>query len=185
MFMITEEIFEEIFFTTDSPLHVEKKETSCFFTGHRKIRSDKKIELIPKIKNAVSYLFSKGVTDFHTGGAMGFDTLAAAHILDVKRDHPGMRLILDLPYKNQTEFWDAQSKRIYDFLLSKADEVNYAFDDNVTDKTNANKYLLMRNRIMADSSAYCISYYCGRVRSGTGYTIKYAEKTGCEIINLY
>ena len=101
--MITEEIYEEIFSTTDSPLYIEKKETSCFFTGHRKIRADKKIELIPKIKNAVSYLYSKGVTDFHTGGAIGFDTLAAAHILDVKRDHPGMKLILDLPYKNQTE----------------------------------------------------------------------------------
>lgn len=182
--MIIEE-FDEIFYISENYIPLEKRETSCFFTGHRNIRPDKKIELITKMKNTVSYLYTIGVTDFHTGGALGFDTLAAAHILDIKREHPGMKLILDLPFVNQTQFWDAQNKRFYEFLFSKADVINYAYKENVSDKASASKYLLMRNRMMADSSLYCISYYCGRVRSGTGHTINYAKKTGCEIINLY
>lgn len=28
-------------------------------------------------------------------------------------------------------------------------------------------------------------YFSGRIKSGTGYTLAFAQKNGCEIINLY
>lgn len=160
------------------------RERACFFTGHRMIKPSERLGVLANMKNTVSYLYSVGVTDFHTGGARGFDTLAAAHILDMKVDHPDMRLILDLPYKNQTVGWTDREKHSFEFILSQADEVRYAYDGEVTDRAEARKYLLMRNRIMADACRYCIAYFSGH-KGGTSYTVKYAASKECEITNLY
>ena len=158
--------------------------SSCFFTGHRKGLGNIIKDILPKMRSNISYLYSKGVTDFYVGGALGFDTIAAAQILDMKRDHPDMKLILYLPYRNQSESWGVDSKRFYEFALKNADEIYYAFDGEVYDYQQAKKYLLMRNRQMADKCAHCIAFYSGNKRSGTGYTIEYAKKSDCEIINL-
>lgn len=163
----------------------ENRRYSCFFTGHRKIPAKIRRELLAKMKNTVAYLYSKGVKEFHTGGALGFDTLAATQVIDMRRDHPDMKLILDLPCRNQTHRWSEADKRIYEFLLTNADIVNYAYDGEVGSTAEARKYLLMRNRIMANSSYYCVAYYSGQKSSGTGYTVNYADGIGCEIINLY
>lgn len=161
------------------------KSATCFFTGHRKGLGNVIKDLLPKLKSNISYLYSKGVTDFCVGGALGFDTMAATQVLDLKRDHPDMRLILYLPYRNQSEHWKEDHKRFYDYILKNCDEIHYAYDGDVQNYSDAKKYLLMRNRMMADISMYCIAFYSGSKRSGTGYTVEYAKKVGCEIINLY
>ena len=162
----------------------ENRASHCFFTGHRSVPDLNKNNLVAAMRSTVSFLYSKGVTSFHAGGALGFDTLAAAEIVDLRRTHPGMRLVLNLPFPNQADHWNENSKRIYYFFLQKADEVHYASLRNATDRDTARRFLLMRNRAMADASLYCITYFTG-TRGGTSYTVSYAEKTGCEIINLY
>ncbi len=161
------------------------REKTCFFTGHRKGLGNVIKDLLPKLKSSISYLYSKGVTDFCVGGALGFDTMAATQVLDLKRDHPNMRLILYLPYRNQSEHWKEDHKRFYQYILKNCDEVHYAFDGDVKDYSESKEYLLMRNRMMADRGMYCIAFYSGSKRSGTGYTVEYAKKNGCEIINLH
>ncbi len=156
----------------------------CFFTGHRRISKQTADKLLPRLKAAVSYLLSKGVTEFHTGGAIGFDTFAAMMIIDLKRYHPEIRLILDLPFLNQSDLWDEKNKRLYNFILEHADKTNYAHTGTVKDANEIKKYLLERNRMMADSCYYCIAYFSG-ARGGTNYTVSYAKNAGCEIINLY
>lgn len=175
-------IYNEV--NTDIEYREQGRTSSCFFTGHRKGLGNIIKDILPKMRSSISFLYSKGVTDFYVGGALGFDTLAAAQILDMKRDHPNMKLILYLPYTNQSESWGADSKRYYEFLLKNADEIYYAFDGDIYDYEQAKKYLLMRNRLMADKCAYCIAFYLGNKRSGTGYTIEYAKKSDCEIIYL-
>ena len=94
------------------------REHTCFFTGHRNMPKNLTPEILRRLKATVTYLCTKGVTDFHAGGALGFGTLAAMQIIDIRRAHPGVRLILDLPYKNQSVKWNANQQRIYDFILS-------------------------------------------------------------------
>lgn len=156
----------------------------CFFTGHRKIPDPDKTNVLVRMRSSISYLYSKGVKTFHAGGARGFDTLAAAEIIDLRRYHPDMRLALNLPFPNQTDHWDERSARFYQFFLQRADEVHYACEKNVSDRETARKFLLMRNRTMVNSALYGITYFSG-ARGGTSYTLSYAEKSGCEIINLY
>lgn len=158
--------------------------SSCFFTGHRILPSNASSAILSEIKRCVSYLYSLGVRSFHAGGALGFDTLAATAIIDMRRYHSGMTLELDLPYRNQDEYWKADDQKLYRFILESADYVTYAFDGDSSDKKTSSKYLLMRNRKMADSSAYCIAYYSGTKRGGTSYTVSYAKNEGCEIFNV-
>ena len=40
-----------------------------------------------------------------------------------------------------------------------------------------------RNRNLADASSACIAYMT-RANSGTGYTVKYAQEHGLQVINL-
>lgn len=157
---------------------------SCFFTGHRKI-SDKSGSLLMEIKKCISYLYSIGVREFHSGGAIGFDTLAATIVIDLKRFHPDMKLVLNLPYHNQASNWSDSNVEYSEFVKKNADKIIYSFDGAVLTKDEARKYLLKRNRDMVDCSKYGIAYYSGKSKSGTGYTLRYAKERNCEVVNVY
>lgn len=160
----------------------DNKRVSCSFTGHRHITDAEKAELIPSLKSTVLYLISQGVTEFHCGGALGFDTLAATVVFDVSRDRENIKLILELPYENQAEKWNETDKRIYGFIKSKADEINI-HSPKPHDKEQAIKALLLRNRIMIDKSHYCVCFQ-KHEKGGTAYTVNYAKLHDVQIINL-
>lgn len=160
----------------------DNKRISCSFTGHRILSYKEKSEIVPSLKSTVLYLISQGVKEFHCGGALGFDTLAASVVFDIAREHEGIRLILELPYEKQSERWKDSDKRIYEFLKTKADEINVHFP-NPVNKEQAVKALLTRNRIMIDKSHYCVCYFKNRP-GGTAYTVNYAKLHDVQIINL-
>ena len=68
---------------------------SCFFIGHREASK----EIYPLLYAAVEqHIVEYGVTEFIVGHYGGFDRLAASAVKEAKRYHPGVRLILLLPY---------------------------------------------------------------------------------------
>lgn len=68
---------------------------SCFFIGHRETDD----ALLPKIKAAAEYLIQQQqVSDFYVGMYGNFDRLAGEAVIQLKRDYPGARLFLVLPY---------------------------------------------------------------------------------------
>ena len=174
-----------MFYESDNNEISDGKDGCCFFTGHRDIPLELRGKVTSLVKSNISYLYSNGVREFHTGGALGFDTLAAAVVIDMKRYSDGMTLILDLPYPNQSEKWQDSEKRIYEFIKQNADKINYVSKEPVYTYDDAKKFLLARNRKMADCCSYCIAYYSGNQRSGTGYTVNYAKAKGLEIINIF
>lgn len=163
----------------------DNKRISCSFTGHRMLSAEEKQNILPALKSTVLYLISLGVKEFHCGGAMGFDTLAATMVYDVSREHEGIRLILELPYDKQAENWNETDKRFYEFIKSKAHEINIHFP-NPKNKEEAVKSLLSRNRILVDKSHYCVCYLKNEdaKRGGTAYTVNYAKLHDVQLINL-
>lgn len=163
----------------------DSKRTSCTFTGHRILSPEETTHLVPKLKSTVLYLISLGVKEFHCGGAMGFDTLAATVVYDISREHDEIRLILDLPYENQNKGWSDTHKRFYDFIKSKAHEINI-HGENPKNREQAVKFLLSRNRLMIDKSHYCVCYLkdTESKKGGTSYTVNYAKLHDLHIINL-
>ena len=125
--------------------------------------------LIESIKNGYRY--------FGAGGAMGFDTVAALTVSELKSVYPNIKLILVLPCKNQTRGWNEIDIQKYEWIKSKADKVAY------TAEHYYNGCMQKRNRHLVDNSSLCICYYTGQ-KGGTESTIEYAKKRKMVIINL-
>lgn len=174
--------YDESAISAEPYFEYDNKRVSCSFTGHRLLSAQEKQYIIPSLKSAILYLISQGVKEFHCGGALGFDTLAATVVFDVTRDRSDIKLILELPYENQTAKWKDTDKRIYEFIKQKANEINI-HSENPKSKEQAVNCLLKRNRIMIDKAHYCVCYH-KHEKGGTAYTINYAKLHDVQIINL-
>ena len=153
------------------------KSQSCCFTGHRSIPDDKYDELKTQLKETVSSLAERGMIYFYAGGAMGFDALAAAEVLLQKQKYPDIKLMLALPCRNQTDGWKDNDARLFEYIHERADSVIY------TSLEYSAGCMQKRNRFMVEASSVCVCYKT-RASGGTAYTVRFAEKTGVEVINL-
>ena len=151
-------------------------QTVCF-TGHRKIPLVQLHTLKKRLRNEIISLVGQDYRYFGAGGALGFDTIAAQAVLDVKRDHPQVRLILVLPCLSQADRWSDNDKAVYEEIKDKADKVVYTSQEYTKD------CMFKRNRHLVDGSSVCICYLTEQT-GGTAYTVKYAKKNNLRVINL-
>ena len=152
-------------------------QTVCF-TGHRRIPCEEVTRLPSLLEGVISDLCERGATTFRAGGAMGFDTLAALKVLDMKEKFPHIRLELLLPCRNQTERWDEVSRKTYHYILNRSDSHRFLFE------TYFDGCMLERDRRLVEGSDVCVAY-CAQSRGGTAYTYAYALREGLEVINLH
>lgn len=153
-----------------------KKVTVCF-SGHREIPLEERESLIQRLENEVNKLINRGFYIFVTGGALGFDTIAAQVVLSSKIKHPHIRLILALPCRTQTKYWCDDDVKIYNDIICQSDQVIYASE------AYNRGCMFKRNRLMVDLSSVCICYQREKT-GGTAYTVKYASNQGVNIINI-
>ena len=151
---------------------------SCAFTGHRKIEEGHKGRIDELLRRAIAFAYEGGCRLFLTGGALGFDTLAAKEILRFRMTHPDIALKVILPCKNQFESWTPSQVNMYEYTLANADEVEY-ISDVYTDGC-----MRERNRRLVDQADMLIAYV-SRSHSGSGQTVRMASNDGKVIFNLY
>ena len=150
---------------------------TCCFTGHRKIPSDQLESVTQRLRDAVIASIQDGYLYFGAGGALGFDTLAAKIVLELRTIYPEIKLILVLPCLDQAEKWNEEDKEEYERIKSLADKVVY------TSGNYFNGCMQRRNRHLIDNSSLCICYLTERI-GGTAYTVNYARDKGCMVVNL-
>ncbi len=152
--------------------------TKICFTGHRKITDfhDTTRKLIELLEN----LINQGAEEFYTGGALGFDTLCALAVINLKHIHPQIKLNLILPCADakQTENWSITQKETFNKILSVADTVEYISESYTKD------CMMLRNARLVELSDCCVCYYKEKYISGTGQTIRMAQKKGIDIYNI-
>lgn len=148
---------------------------TCCFTGHRVIQDDIEV-LKQKLSETVDMLISEGVTRFISGGALGFDTLAAEVIIE-KRKEKDIFLEIAVPCLGQDSKWNAAQKKRYKNILDNSDAVT------VLSKQYITGCMHVRNRYMVDKAQVVVSYYRGR-QGGTRATFLYAQEKEKRIINL-
>ncbi|HRN20742.1 MAG TPA: SLOG family protein [Prevotella sp.] len=74
------------------------------------------------------FYIEQGYQYFGAGGALGFDTLAAQTVLNLKQWYPCIKLILVLPCKDQAARWRANDVKEYERIKSHADKIVYTAD---------------------------------------------------------
>ena len=153
------------------------KPHTCCFTGHRVLPANQIEHIIVRLNEEIDRLIGQRVTNFISGGALGFDQIAAALIIAKKEMGAEIRLIFALPCRNQDQRWTAEQKQLYCDLLSEADEIHYISEEY------SPGCMHKRNRHLVDNSDVCVCYLT-KTRGGTAYTVNYAKQKGLRIINL-
>lgn len=140
----------------------------CCFTGHRNLSYDEREQILSVLTQKIEELINSGIAVFINGGALGFDTLSALAVLGLKKKYPKVKLKIYAPHKEQSSMWSEANKRIYEYILSCADEVKFLADKNYTGCMHE------RNRRMVDDSD-CVIAYVKKSSGGSYYTAAYAE----------
>ena len=101
---------------------------TCFFSGHR-IMEKKEFALCKSLlREEILNKINEGVTRFIAGGAIGFDTMAAEAVLDLRADYTDIKLVLYLPCKNHFAKWNFGDVERFHEIKEQADEVKYHED---------------------------------------------------------
>ncbi len=152
--------------------------TTCCFTGHRYIPDFRRDEVKTALQNAIAEHISKGIFTFISGGALGFDTLAAKCVLEMREQNPCISLAMILPCRDQSAKWGAKERVIYEDILRVADDIYCLNERYITGCMH------QRNRIMVQQSGHCIAYFDGKP-GGTAYTVSLAREQGLNVQNIY
>lgn len=163
----------------------------CAITGYRPTRFKFKYNedysgckrLKKRLHDQFVLLYDQGVRRFLVGGALGVDMWSGEILLEMKRqtEYADVELVIVLPHPGHDERWDERSKRRMAFLLGHCTEHLTTGTDS-----SAESYY-KRNRYLVDHSDCLIAVYDNdrTVRSGTGMTVRYAEKKGRPVILIH
>ena len=153
------------------------EKTVCF-TGHREIAAADAEEVRSALDNEIERQILAGATVFRTGGALGFDTLAAISVLVLKKKYPDIRLELFFPCPDQTKSWREDDVHLYEEIKKRADVHQYV------SPVYFRGVMHKRNRMLVDGADLCIAFLKEGASGGTAYTVTYAQKKGVPVINL-
>lgn len=152
---------------------------TCCFTGPRPQNlgfSEDSImcrNLKALLKNEIESLYEKGYRRFITGMASGVDTYAAEAVIELKKSHSDIFLEAALPY-NRAGGNTPDEKIRFNAILDATDKTV------ILSETYTPYCFHVRNRYMVDESSLVVAV--PSESRGTEYTIKYAQKTGKEVI---
>ena len=150
---------------------------SCCFTGHRILKVTP--ELVSRLRETIIDLYERGVTEFINGAALGWDQLSSKAVIELKTEYSDihLHLLLPCPAEEQVNGWNKSQIEEYMLILNKADTVT-VLSEHYTDDC-----MKRRNERLVELADCCVCY-CNNRRSGTGQTVKMAEKKGIEVFNL-
>ena len=156
---------------------VISEEKICCFTGHREFERmathQERLLLEKLIDNLIGY----GYTTFITGGALGFDTVAAEYVVKCRSQGVPIRLNMVIPCRDQDRRWSLAQQQRYRNILGTADHVE------ILHETYVDGCMHERNRRMVERSVACVAF-CNRPTGGTASTVRYAQARGLIVYNI-
>lgn len=161
-------------------MNINKNTTVCF-SGHRPeklfdgapVTSEPVRRLLSVLYLAIDETIREGYDTFITGMARGIDLWAGSLLLEFKRRYPHIKIVCAIPFPGQMNPLEGEDKISYMAVMSMAHEIVYVSDKYTRD------CMRKRNQFMVDNSSKLIAVVRDW-RSGTGQTIRYAQKKGIE-----
>jgi len=150
---------------------------TCCFSGHRALPHDIVPDLQNKLHKLIVELHEQGYSNFISGGAIGFDLLAAVTVLNAKANYPDISLVLALPCHGHHRKWGAADRQLFLRVLEKCDDVVYVSQEYTQG------CMMTRNRYMIERSSMCICYLT-QATGGTAATFNYAKQKRIQVVNL-
>lgn len=145
---------------------------SCFFIGHR----ETDLALLPEIKAAAERLIQQQqVSDFYVGMYGNFDRLSGEAVIQLKRDYPGVRLFLVIPYHPADRPIEAPPGYDGTFYPEGMEAVS-------------RRYAIVKaNRMMIDTCDWLVAYVTHTISNAHNlleYAMRQQKKGLIQVINL-
>jgi uncharacterized phage-like protein YoqJ len=164
----------EIKLMRDSTYKFDRTKTLSF-SGHRPEKLPDDPDVIKIIKSYIAYEIESALEDgfdtFIMGGARGIDLWAGDAVIKQQKTTPHIKLIAALPYFTSASKFTEHERFNYGQILAECEEVLYASRDY------AKESMKKRNQFMVDNCSILVAFIKD-MRSGTGQTIRLAEKAG-------
>lgn len=155
-------------------------------TGHRPAKIGKDYYDVNSLKSKVMIDFFRSYISFAlltkneddslyciSGMALGVDTLFAIAVLQLQNEGvENLYLTCAIPCANHSSKWQGSSKKVYDAILARANQVVM-----VSDAPYTNHCMQDRNVYMVDRANHILAIWDG-TSGGTGNCVKYAQDKG-------
>lgn len=154
------------------------------FTGHRKVEGlypphGRWNGILNKMSDIVFQATKVGYTEFISGGAVGFDQVAAKAVIVVKAFGTPITLTMALPFKGFDAKWPQASREELALLMAGADSTIY-----VSEPGYAAWKLMKRNEYMVNNANSVMALYLDNTSGGTLNCMNYAMKNSRPILVL-
>ena len=158
---------------------------ACAFTGYRPSKmpwgydeTDARcVEFRFRLREALEYLIGRGYADFLSGGALGFDQMAAEIVLSLREKYPWIRLIMVIPFAGQADRWTEEQRGRWLDIIAASDRVVHISRDY--DKG----VFFRRNHYLVEHADLLLAAYDGQP-GGTAGTVAYARRHGVRVSRL-
>lgn len=158
------------------------------FTGHRTINGkyhpDGEWPLVLDVTSSLIYVLHKtyGHVDFISGGALGFDQVAALTVIHLREfGQLPIRLIMALPFKGFESKWPVSSQKVLATIISNADLTNY-----ISNPGYEPWKMMKRNEWMVDNAKTVVALYLGEGKTGgTLNCINYVRSLKKPLITIH
>lgn len=157
----------------------------CAFTGYRPAklpwgydeRDARCIEFKFRLRESLEYLIGRGYVDFLSGGALGFDLMAAEMVLSLREKYPWVRLVMVIPFDGQADRWPEAARQRWRRAIETSDRVvhiSHQYDRGV---------FFRRNHYLVEHADLLLAAYDGQ-SGGTAGTVAYARRHGVRVARL-
>ena len=159
---------------------------TCCFTGSRpeklgfdwESNSYQMQSLRRDLKCAILRAIEQEYTCFISGMSKGFDLWAAQAVLELQTAHPQIKLVCAVPFAEMSQNWSSDWRNLFEKIAQSSDYIKI-----LSPRYSAGCYHA-RDRFMVDNASRVICW-SNDTKDGTEYTVRYAQKQGRLIDNLY
>lgn len=109
-----------------------------------------------------------------SGGAQGFDQALAEAAMSL-----GIPVTMVLPFEGMERMWPFPAIDHFRMLLANATKVE------IISKKRHKAVFLLRDRRLVDHADSVVTLFDGDPKGGTAYTVRYAERQGKALTNLW
>ncbi len=136
------------------------------------------LQFLCTLKEYLRLAISEGYTHFISGGALGVDTLFALTVIELKEQFSNITLEIAIPCKDQEKSWSETNKKIYRYIIAKADQVTCLSEKYFT------FCMQKRNEYMVEKSDCVLCCFNGVKKGGTYSTIKLAQSKNKQLLHI-
>jgi uncharacterized phage-like protein YoqJ len=157
----------------------------CAFTGYRPSKlpwgydegDARCMDFKFRLRESLEYLIGRGYADFLSGGALGFDLMAAELVLSLREKYPWIRLIMVIPFDGQADRWSEEQRRRWLSAIEASDKVvhiSHGYDRGV---------FFRRNHFLVEQADLLLAAFDGQP-GGTAGTVAYARRHGVQVARI-